>query len=270
MKFKINKANLNSEHPKTNTIDQEPAERPTLPTGPFKPGEEERQGSLLLFVPRNPIGEVIDKMTGGYGYSHLAIDCGEVDLPTGKRVMIEATPALGVHTAFQDQYGKRKFIRIPLGKTGIDVDRYCDCIRSKLGEKYSDEEILTLGLVENPAKQICSDLATVCLPKEMLVSMARYYQAGFLHHLSLVLVYGRLNKNFHLFISPNGFSEYFGVPKGTELDGPDQLAEPVLPHQRMSTRRKTNLWAVGIAALCGLALLWLFKKHYFSATRDDM
>ncbi len=270
MKLKNNKANLNSQHPKTDYIDQEPADRSNLPTGPFRLGEEECKGSLLLFVPRNPIGEVIDKMTGGYGYSHLAIDCGEVDIPTGKRVMIEATPALGVHHAFQDQYGKRKFIRIPLRETGIDVDQYCDCIRSKLGEKYSDEEILTLGLVENPAKQICSDLATVCLPKEMLVSMARYYETGFLHHLSLVLVYGRLNKNFHLFISPNGFSEYFGVPLGTELDGPDQLAEPVLPNQQISTSRKTNLLTVGIAALCGLALLWLFKKRHFSATRNDI
>lgn len=269
MKLKFDKANLSPEHPENNYIDREPAQRSDLPMGPFRLENGERAGSLLLFAPRNAIGAVIDRMTGGYGYSHLAIDCGEVDAPSGKRVMIEATPALGVHNAFQDQYGERKFARIPLRKTGIDVDRFCDCIRSKLGEKYSDEEILTLGLVENPAKQICSDLATVCLPKDMLVSMAHYYQTGFPYRLSPVLIYGMLDKNFHLFISPNGFAQYFGVPMGKHLDGSDQLSEPVIPNQRMSTGRKSNFWGIGMAVLCGLALLWLFKERPFRVTRDN-
>jgi len=263
----MKRKNNNSEHPKSDYIDKEPAPKQSLPTGPLRPGGEGREGSLLLFVPRNTISAVIDEMTGGYGYSHLAIDCGEVDTPSGKRVMIEVTPGLGVHNAFQDEYGERKFVRIPLKKTGIEIDKFCDCIRSKLGEKYGDEEALTLGLMDNPAKQICSDLATVCLPKDMRIDIAHHHKTGFLHHLSAVRMYGRLNRTFRLFVSPNGFSQYFGAPTGKQLDSPDQLSEPILPNQRISPRRNSNYLTVGMAALCGLVLVWILIKLHFRKIR---
>jgi len=214
---------------KSDYIDREPAQNESLPTGPLRQGGEGRQGSLLLFVPRNAISGLINDMNGGYGYSHLAVDCGEVDIPSGKRVMIESTPGLGVHNSFQDEYGDRKFVRIPLEKAGVNVGEFCDCIRSKLGEKYDDEEALTLGLIHNPAKQICSDLATVCLPDATRAGIARCHLAGSIHSRSAVRLYGNLNKTYHLFVSPNGFAEYFGAPRGERLDGPDQLSEPVLP-----------------------------------------
>jgi len=143
--------------------------------------------------------------------------------------MVESTPGIGVHNSFQDEYGERKLVRIPLEKAGINVGEFCDCIRSKLGEKYDDEEALTFGLIHNPAKQICSDLATVCLPEATRTGIARQHQAGFLHALSAVRLYGSPNKTFRLFVSPNGFAEYFGAPRGGQLDGPDQLSEPILP-----------------------------------------
>ena len=199
-------------------------------------GSEGRQGSLLIFVPRNVISTLINEMTGGYGYSHLAVDCGEIDIPSGKRVMVESTPGLGVHNSFQDEYGERKFVRISLAKAGIDVGKFCDCIRSKLGEKYDDEEALTFGLIHNPAKQICSDLALVCLPDSIRTSIARYHQEGFLHSFSAVRIYGSPNKTFRLFVSPNGFAEYFGAPRGEQLNGPDQLSEPILPDKQIPPR----------------------------------
>ncbi len=161
MKSKPIKPPLGSGKLKPDYLDREPAQVEGLPTGPLRQGDEGRQGSLLIFVPRNAISALINDMTGGYGYSHLAVDCGDIDIPSGKRVMVESTPGLGVHDSFQDEYGERKFVRIPLGKAGVDVGEFCDCIRSKLGEKYDDEEALTFGLIHNPAKQICSDLATV-------------------------------------------------------------------------------------------------------------
>ena len=82
------------------------------------------QADLLLFVPRNNIGRTIDDLTGRYGYSHLAIDCGEIDVPTGRRVMIESTVAPGVHYAFLEEYGERPYIRIPLQNTGMDVQEF--------------------------------------------------------------------------------------------------------------------------------------------------
>jgi len=41
------------------------------------------------------------------------------------------------------------------------------------------------------------------------------------------------NEALHLLVSPNGFAEYFGAPRGEQLDGPDQLSEPVLPTKRI-------------------------------------
>lgn len=222
MKKKTITAPLNTGQFKSDYIDREPAQKESLPTGPLKQGGKVGQCSLLIFVPRNAISALINDMTGGYGYSHLAVDCGEIDIPSGKRVMIESTVGLGVHHSFQDEYGERKFVRIPLEKAGVNIGEFCDCIRSKLGEKYDDEEALTLGILHNPAKQICSDLATVCLPEAICADIAHYHRSGFLHFLSAVHLYGRSNKTLHLFVSPNGFAEYFGAPRGEQINGPDQ------------------------------------------------
>ena len=221
-------ASLNTDQLKSDYIDREPAQKESQPTGPLRQGGEGRQGSLLIFVPRNPISALINDMTGGYGYSHLAVDCDEIDIPSGKRVMVESTPGLGVHNSFQDEYGERKFVRIPLEKAGVNAGEFCDCIRSKLGEKYDDEEALTLGLIRNPSKQICSDLATVCLPEATRRDIARCHEAGLLHSLSAVRLYGDPNKTFHLFVSPNGFAEFYGAPRGEQLDGPDQLSDRLI------------------------------------------
>ncbi len=232
MKRKTIKASLNTPKLKSGYVDREPAQKENLPTGPLRQGGEKHQCDLLIFVPRNPISALINDMTGGYGYSHLAVDCGEIDIPGGKPVMVEATFGLGVHHSFQDEYGERKFVRIPLEKAGINPEEFCDCIRSKLGEKFDEEEVLTIGLIDNPTKQICSDLATVCLPEATRKAIARAHQAGFLHSLAVVRLYGSPNKTLRLFVSPNGFAEYFGAPRGKQLDGSDQLAEPILPTKR--------------------------------------
>ncbi len=228
MKTKRIKKPLNKDLLKSGYIDREPAQKEGLPTGPFKQAGEGYRGCLLIFVPRNAIGALINDTTGGYGYSHLAVDCGELDLPSGKRVMIEATFGLGVHNSFQDEYGERKFVRIPLEKAGVNTADFCDCIRSKLGEKFDEEEVLTIGLIHDPAKQICSDLATVCLPEAVRKGIARYQRTGFLYSLSTVWPYGGSDKIFRLFVTPNGFARYFGAPRGDQLAGTDQLSEPIL------------------------------------------
>ncbi len=211
---------------------------------------------------------MIDELSGGYGYSHLAVDCGEVDIPSGRRVMVELTVGQKVHYAFQDEYGDRHFVCIPLAKAGIEVRLFCNCIRSKLGQKYDDEEALTLGVIDDPAKQICSDLATVCLPQEMRLDIARRHRAGLMHPLSAVR-HGKLDTNFRLFVSPNGFAEYFGAPRGRDLAGPDQYWEPCLPEEVAGTRHSVEMWKVGAAALGCLALSWLIFK-YVSGRRASL
>ena len=107
MKNKTAQAPLNADQFESGYIDKEPALKEGLPTGPMKDGGEGRQSSLLIFVPRNTVSALINDMTGGYGYSHLAVDCGEIDIPTGKRVLVESTFGHGVHHSFQDEYGER-------------------------------------------------------------------------------------------------------------------------------------------------------------------
>jgi hypothetical protein len=206
-------------------IDTEPPLEKRLPTGPWKVTAKEHEGDLLLFVPRNEVGRTISSLTGRYGYSHLAIDCDEIDEPTGRPVMIEATVGLGVHYAFQDEYGKRPFVRVPLWKAGIDVQKFCECVHAKVGEKFDDLEAITLGILDNPARQICSDLATVCLPDEMRDEIARCHRKAVIHPLSAVRDEA-LRSGFRLFMSPNGFAEFLGAPPGREVTKPDQLAEP--------------------------------------------
>ena len=208
-------------------IDTEPPLKKDRPTGPMRTAAEQYQGDLLLFVPRNEISRMVNTLTGRYGYSHLAVDCGEIDEPTNRRVMIEVTVEAGVHYSFQDEYGRRPFVRIPLRKAGIDVQGFCQCIHARVGEKFDDLEAVTLGLLDNPARQICSDLATVCLPEEMREEIARCHRQAVIHPLSVARDQ-RSDSRVRLFMSPNGFAEFLGAPRGSKLTGPDQLAEPHL------------------------------------------
>ncbi len=166
-------------------LDTEPPEK-SKPTGPFQTVVQDHKGDLLLFVTRNQVSRIINDLTGRYGYSHLAIDCGEIDGATGRRVMIEATMDTGVHYAFQDEYGKRPFARLPLSQVGVGVQRFCECVHEKVGEKFDNVEAISLGIFDNPARQICSDLATVCLPEHVRELIARYHRKAVIHPLAAV------------------------------------------------------------------------------------
>ena len=219
------------------SIKQEPTGKVASPAGPFKRAGKGYRCCLLIFVPRSTMSAVINDLSGRYGYSHLAIDCGEVDVPTGKRVMIESTIGVGVHTSFQDEYSDRNFVRIPLDNIGINKKEFCECVHSKLGEKFDREEALTFGILHNPAEQICSDLASACLPHAARADIARFFRAGFLHPLTSVDKHNDPNKENYLFVSPNSFAEYFGAPRGKNLTGPDQLSQPILPTHRITRFR---------------------------------
>ena len=238
MKSKTKRSSSKTVRQKRNNIDANPQRKEVAqPKGPFKHGGKGYRCCLLIFVPRSTLSAVINDLSGRYGYSHLAVDCGDVDIPTGKRVMIESTVGVGVHTSFQDEYGDRNFVRIPLDNIGIDTAEFCDCVRSKLGEKFDKEEALTFGILHNPAEQICSDVASVCLPQAVRADIARFFRAGFLHPLTSVDRQKEPNKENYLFVSPNSFAEYFGAPRGKNLTRPDQLSKPVLPTHRITRLR---------------------------------
>ncbi|MEP7355790.1 MAG: hypothetical protein ABI847_00960, partial [Anaerolineales bacterium] len=155
--------------------DDAPAPNAAKPRGPFRTTGE---CALLIFVPRTLEAHLIDEATGHYGYSHVAVDCGEIDLATGERVMVESTPMTLVHRSFQDRYGRRPFIRVPFAMAGTDPAEFRKCILSRLGEPYDTLEALTWATVDDPAKQICSDLAAACLAPRTMAAMERRYRAG--------------------------------------------------------------------------------------------
>lgn len=224
-------------------LDTEPPLEKTLPTGPFETVDKNAGIALLLFVPRNEIGRIIDSLTGRYGYSHLAVDCGEIDVPTDRRVMVEATVGPGVHYAFQEEYGNRPFIRIPLENTGMDVQQFCNCVHSKVGEKFDDLEVISWGVLDNPARQLCSDVATVCLPEEMRTKIARSHKGKILHPLSAVRDETH-SSGIRLFVSPNGFAEFLGAPRGYGLNELGRMAEPHIEESNNEDLLPT-LWKLG-------------------------
>jgi hypothetical protein len=76
---KMRPASINTESSTADSIDRAAVQKERPPADSLKPEGEEQVGSLLIFVPRDVLGTLINKLTGNYGYSHLAIDCGEID-----------------------------------------------------------------------------------------------------------------------------------------------------------------------------------------------
>jgi hypothetical protein len=196
------------------------------PTGPYSTLRKGQMGDLLLWVPRQIDSFLINDLTGRFGYSHTSVDTGEVDLPTGKPVMIEVSVGKVVERIFQDEYAERAYARIPLSKTGIDVEAFVTCVKSRLGEPYDDLEALTLGEIDDPAKQVCSTLASDCLPETVQREIANARRLGWLNRNSVSVHSPADAVKTKVFVSPNGFAEYYGAPKGKALPGPDLWVEP--------------------------------------------
>jgi hypothetical protein len=225
------------------------------PRGPFKV-DARHDCALLVYVPRSLESRLIDDATGGYGYSHVTIDVGEVDQHTGKSVMTEATTGDVVHRSFQDRYGKRPYIRIPLSKAGVDCAAFRECINARLGQPYDDKEALTWGAVDDPAKQICSDMAAYCLPRELCEAFIDAQRSHVMHRHS-VSVHRRGLKHDRVFISPNGFAQFFGAPYGGEITHTDQLVQ--VRYKRRARRSLIPL--IMLTTLLSVGIAWLVSKR---------
>jgi hypothetical protein len=207
-------------------IERNPSETTVLPTGPYDVNRKHQRGDLLLWVPRRIESFIIDDLTGAFGYSHLTVDTGEVDLPTGKPVMMEATIGQVVERKFQDQYGSRPFARILLSKTGVDTQEFITCVISKMGEPFNDLEALTLGEIDDPSKQVCSSLAAECLPETIRRNIANARRMLLLSRTSVSVHSPDNASETKVFISPNGFAQYYRIPEGGKVHRPDFTVEP--------------------------------------------
>ena len=249
--------------------DDSPTHNKADPIGPFRPAGPKPACDLLIFCPRSLESYLIDEATGSYGYSHVGVDCGETDLATGKRVFVEATPKAGVHRSNLDKYGPREFIRIPVDRAGVNARAFRACVLDKLGQPYDVAEVFTWGQVDDPAKQVCSDLAADCLPAETRLAIVGRARTGRLGR-RMVSIHGPATLPLHIFVSPNGFAKFFGAPKGHKIHKPDEL---VIPHVRggFGITRALVRVAVGAAAAAAVAVavvvgvrLWRAGRPYNS------
>jgi hypothetical protein len=236
--------------------DKEQPANSRKPLGPFVVVDKKKAGDILLFVPRHLYGRMLDDISGGYGYSHLTVDCGEIDVSSGKRVMVEAMPNTPVHRSFLDEYGDKQYARISLDKTGIDPEEFCKCVKDMIGESYDYAEVVTWGDIDDPAKQVCTDLAAGCLPEEVQRDFANKRRSGELNKKS-VSVYHARNKGAKVFISPNGFAEYFDLPHGDQIKKRGQRFTPEgpFPQEAVSTSRPRPWGRWLVLGLVGVGIL---------------
>jgi hypothetical protein len=229
----------------------------SLPSGPFVTTRKNQLGDLLLWAPRRMESYLIDDLTGGYGYSHSTIDTGEIDMPTQKPVMLEITVGQTVMRKFQDEYEQRSFVRVPISETGVDTNQFVECVLSKMGEQYDDLDAITLGEITEPAREVCSGLATDCLPEKERQRIALAKRMGLLRMTS-VSVHSRPGAlKTRVFISPNGFAEYYGAPVGSKLTGPNTN---VIPQPVEISAKKITAAAArhhGLKVIAGVAAIVL-------------
>lgn len=141
------------------------------------------KGDMLLFVPNDLTGRLIDMLSGGYGYSHTAVDMGN-----GK--IIEATLHDGVISSPIGKYGERQFFRVNISDK-IDTNAFLDYLKGKIGVKYDILELITFGLINDPEKFTCS---------------------------SLIASYSEMERlGLKGFVSPNDLAKTFGAPDGNTL-----------------------------------------------------
>lgn len=234
------------------------------PTGPYAANPKPQTGDLLLWVPRHIESFIIDDLTGGFGYSHCTVDTGEVDLPTGKPVMVEISGGRPVERKFQDEYPNRAFARIPLSKTGVDTEAFVACVLSRLGESYDNLEALTLGEIDDPAKQVCSSLVTECLPEVVRREIANKQRLGLLRRASVSVHSPSKASKTKVFTSPNGFAQYYGAPQGRKLHEVDYRVEPHPMETSLNNAERSTGWkSVLLLAAAGMLTASCAGYFYF-------
>jgi hypothetical protein len=101
----------------------------------------------------------------------------------------------------------------------------------------------------------------VCLPEDIRADIAHQYTDGRLRPGSGIRVNGQLNASFRLFVSPNGFAEYFGAPRGEQLQAQAQVSKPGVRAPGWPHWQFRSYQLLGIAALGGLAVIGIIMKQ---------
>ena len=154
-------------------------------------GDPELQnGDILVFVPTDVTGFIIDTATGGYGYSHVGLVCGNemVDVnntndPTHPQV--ERVPLT--------QSLMRRHVGVRLGISPFQSFRLCQAALGRLGQGLDWTALLTGGWLSQPNTDLCTTLIMKSLD-DIGVDRAALGLGGF--------------------VSPNDIARLFHAPQG--------------------------------------------------------
>lgn len=114
---------------------------------------------LLIASDGSPIGDAIDRASGGLGFSHVAIDAGHPD------AILDYRPGAGVHWAPRDRYAGRAQAKVELvGRTG---EQLYGCARARLGQPFD-----AAGLIlHTDSLANCCGLVVGCLPPGLFAEL---------------------------------------------------------------------------------------------------
>ncbi len=147
-------------------------------------------GDVLIFVPTDTTGSVIDFVTGQYGYSHVGVVCGKqmFDLDNTNDPTVPQVEAVDLQAALQ-----RGHVACRFGLDQNQAQRLCACVMAQVGERMDWLELVTFGAASIPGTEICTMLVMHCLD-----------EIGF----------DRTQIGLGGFVSPNHIARVCHAPKG--------------------------------------------------------
>ena len=186
---------------------------------------------MLLFV----AAHIADVLSGNYGYTHLAVDCGDVrhgptaehdkcDARDGHRFAIQAGPGCGVHR-FELENWARPYGRLALRHLAphVQCQQFCKDVKALIGTPFSIQKFLTHGSID-PEGLVCADVITRCLEPPLRKRIHAFLK----NDSSWPPGVSQQLPEDQFLISPNGYALAFGLRPGTELKAPGVDLEPNL------------------------------------------
>lgn len=115
---------------------------------------------ILFFVPVDETSRDIDEATGGHGYSHVAIDAGEIDKASGDYLIIDCRPTKGVFRRPLSDMGSRRRSIVELSsEVGEQSYGY---IRASMDKPF---DVLSMAFGGDRTSTYCSKLVWDSLPQ---------------------------------------------------------------------------------------------------------
>jgi len=161
-----------------------------------------------------------DAGSGGYGYSHAAVDCCH---PHG----VAEINMYGTRFIHRSHFSTRPFVRFPLRYLAAAVPSvnevdFCNAVARvvHLGGTYSAIKATT-KCAQQPDDLICTDTIIRALPRTVVNDIHAWLQG---HYPGSSWACGGALKL--PLISPNGFALAFGMPPGSSVTQPEIAPPP--------------------------------------------